>query len=95
MALRGAEGSGFKRVGKDLYVIEDQELNFKELLAAPLPKPQPEAALSAHWLAIEGVQPECPQNPPSGFGECCKEVLLVFIRVCRRIGAKEGQEEPL
>ena len=43
--------------------MEDQEVDFDELLRSPLPKmPQPKC-FGSHWLAIEGVQPLLPQNP--------------------------------
>ncbi|CAN1221359.1 Transcription initiation factor TFIID subunit 6 [Linum grandiflorum] len=35
-----------------------------EVLEAPLPKPPLQTSLTAHWLAIEGVQPVIPENPP-------------------------------
>ncbi|KAL6057925.1 histone H4-like TAF Taf6, SAGA complex subunit [Balamuthia mandrillaris] len=48
---------------KDLFFIEDKELSFNDILNAPLPECPLETALTAHWLAIEGVQPAIPQNP--------------------------------
>ena len=50
--------------GKDLYYVEDKELEFNEILTSPLPKCPRETMISAHWLAVEGVQPAIPQNPP-------------------------------
>ncbi|OAY68746.1 transcription initiation factor TFIID subunit 6-like [Ananas comosus] len=56
----------FKRaVGhKDLYYIDDREVDFKEIIEAPLPKAPLDTAVVAHWLAIEGVQPAIPENAP-------------------------------
>ncbi|XP_051228273.1 transcription initiation factor TFIID subunit 6 isoform X1 [Lolium perenne] len=56
----------FKRaVGhKDLFYIDDREVDFKEIIKAPLPKAPLDTAVVAHWLAIEGVQPAIPENPP-------------------------------
>ncbi|KAM3405783.1 hypothetical protein ACQJBY_000042 [Aegilops geniculata] len=56
----------FKRaVGhKDLFYIDDREVDFKEIIQAPLPKAPLDTAVVAHWLAIEGVQPAIPENPP-------------------------------
>lgn len=56
----------FKRaVGhKDLFYLEDREVDFKEIIEAPLPKAPLDTAVVAHWLAIEGVQPAIPENPP-------------------------------
>ena len=48
-------------------VVEDKELEFDEILSAPLPKAPLEVSFRAHWLAIEGVQPLIPENPlPEG-----------------------------
>ncbi|KJE92714.1 transcription initiation factor TFIID complex 60 kDa subunit [Capsaspora owczarzaki ATCC 30864] len=48
--------------------FEDEEVDLAALVAAPLPKVAPPVSYAAHWLAIEGVQPAIPQNPPM-FGE--------------------------
>jgi len=53
----------FIRAGKDLFYVEDRELEFKEVIDVPLPKTPRDTTLAAHWLAIEGVQPQIPQNP--------------------------------
>lgn len=53
-----------KAVGtKDLFFIDDREIDFTEIIASPLPEAPRESSLSAHWLAVEGVQPAIPQNP--------------------------------
>ncbi|URE18076.1 transcription initiation factor TFIID subunit [Musa troglodytarum] len=54
----------FKRaVGhKDLFYIDDRDVDFKEVIDAPLPKAPLDTAVVAHWLAIEGVQPAIPEN---------------------------------
>ncbi|KAL0399168.1 UNVERIFIED_CONTAM: Transcription initiation factor TFIID subunit [Sesamum radiatum] len=56
----------FKRAAghKDLFYVEDKDVEFKEVIEAPLPKAPLETAVVAHWLAIEGVQPAIPENPP-------------------------------
>ncbi|TVU29721.1 hypothetical protein EJB05_21303 [Eragrostis curvula] len=56
----------FKRaVGhKDLFYLDDREVDFKEIMEAPLPKAPLDTAVVAHWLAIEGIQPAIPENPP-------------------------------
>ncbi|XP_064961645.1 transcription initiation factor TFIID subunit 6-like [Musa acuminata AAA Group] len=56
----------FKRaVGhKDLFYIDDRDVDFKEVIDAPLPKAPLDTAVVAHWLAIEGVQPAIPENSP-------------------------------
>lgn len=55
----------FRRVaGTDLFYVDDKEYDFKEIINAPLPKCPRDITFTAHWLAIEGVQPAIPQNPP-------------------------------
>ncbi|KAH7387594.1 hypothetical protein KP509_16G031600 [Ceratopteris richardii] len=56
----------FKRaVGQsDLFYVDDAEIDFKELMDAPLPKAPLDTAVVIHWLAIEGVQPAIPENVP-------------------------------
>lgn len=46
-----------------LFYVPTDELDVETILQEPLPKaPQP-MCLTSHWLAIEGVQPQIPQNP--------------------------------
>ncbi|CAG8534418.1 6629_t:CDS:10 [Ambispora leptoticha] len=47
----------------DLYYLEDDELDFESLIDAPLPKVPQDVTFTAHWLAVEGVQPLIPHNP--------------------------------
>ncbi|EFX02394.1 transcription initiation factor tfiid complex subunit [Grosmannia clavigera kw1407] len=49
--------------GQPLFYVEDEEVEFERLVNAPLPRVPRDASLTAHWLAIEGVQPAIPQNP--------------------------------
>ncbi|KAG8529745.1 uncharacterized protein KY384_005226 [Bacidia gigantensis] len=49
--------------GQPLYYVEDEEMEFEKLINAPLPKVPREITFTAHWLAVEGVQPSIPQNP--------------------------------
>ncbi|KAG6028723.1 hypothetical protein E4U19_001349 [Claviceps sp. Clav32 group G5] len=49
--------------GQPLFYIEDEEVDFEKLINAPLPKVPRDMTFTAHWLAIEGVQPSIPQNP--------------------------------
>jgi transcription initiation factor TFIID subunit 6 len=51
--------------GQPLYYVEDEEVDFEKLINAPLPKVPREMSFTAHWLAVEGVQPSIPQNPTS------------------------------
>lgn len=45
------------------YVDEEEEVDFDELINEPIPKVPREPTFTAHWLAIEGIQPAIPQNP--------------------------------
>merc|ERR1711939_1134823 len=51
--------------GQPLFYVEDEEVDFEKLINAPLPKVPREVSFTAHWLAVEGVQPSIPQNPTS------------------------------
>ena len=46
-----------------VFYLEDPELNLADLLAEPLPRMPIEPSFTTHWLAINGVQPDIPQNP--------------------------------
>ncbi|OLL24601.1 Transcription initiation factor TFIID subunit 6 [Neolecta irregularis DAH-3] len=46
-----------------IYYLDDDEIEFEKVINSPLPKVPREVAMTAHWLAIEGVQPSIPQNP--------------------------------
>ena len=46
-----------------VFYLEDPELNLADLLAEPLPPVPAEPSFTAHWLAVNGVQPAIPQNP--------------------------------
>lgn len=49
--------------GQTLYYIDDHEIEFEKLINQELPKVPRQTTFTAHWLAIEGVQPMVPQNP--------------------------------
>ncbi|KAF3919171.1 hypothetical protein ABW21_db0209732 [Orbilia brochopaga] len=49
--------------GQPLFYIEDEEVDFEKIINAPLPKVPREVTVTAHWSAIEGVQPLVPMNP--------------------------------
>ncbi|XWS75828.1 hypothetical protein CRYUN_Cryun01aG0125600 [Craigia yunnanensis] len=58
----------FKRaVGhRDLFYIDDKDVDLKDVIEAPLPKAPLDTGVVCHWLAIEGVQPAIPENAPVG-----------------------------
>ncbi|KAK4784614.1 hypothetical protein SAY86_018982 [Trapa natans] len=54
-----------KAIGhKDLFYLEDKDIDIKDVIDAPLPKAPLDIAVLCHWLAIEGVQPAVPENAP-------------------------------
>lgn len=49
--------------GQTLYYLDEAEFELEKLINQELPKVPRQATFTAHWLAIEGVQPTIPQNP--------------------------------
>lgn len=49
--------------GQTLYYVDDHEIEFEKLINQELPKVPRQTSYTAHWLAIEGVQPMISQNP--------------------------------
>ena len=45
--------------------MEEKELDLTALTSAPVPKIPLGVSLRAHWLAVDGVQPAIPENPPA------------------------------
>uniref|UniRef100_A0A182LZB0 Transcription initiation factor TFIID subunit 6 n=1 Tax=Anopheles culicifacies TaxID=139723 RepID=A0A182LZB0_9DIPT len=50
--------------GRELHFIEEKEVDLTEVVQGQSPKIPLEPSLRAHWLAVEGVQPTVPENPP-------------------------------
>lgn len=46
-----------------LWVVPQEEIGLEDVLMEPLPKAPAPVTLTGHWLAIEGVQPQIPENP--------------------------------
>lgn len=53
----------FGAAGQTLYYLDEAEFEFEKLINQELPRVPRQATFTAHWLAIEGVQPTVPQNP--------------------------------
>ncbi|KAI5180631.1 transcription initiation factor TFIID subunit 6 [Nematocida sp. AWRm80] len=49
--------------GSSIYYVPDEEIDLESVLNSPLPKIPHKPVVSKHWLAIEGAQPQIPQNP--------------------------------
>ncbi|GAB0495363.1 hypothetical protein MMPV_006663 [Pyropia vietnamensis] len=56
----------FRRVDAHLFVVPDAMVDVREAIRAPLPRVPLAPSLTAHWLALDGVQPSVPENPPRG-----------------------------
>lgn len=50
--------------GREIYFQEDSEVDLDEVMMQPLPKIPYEVAIKSHWLAVDGLQPAIPENPP-------------------------------
>lgn len=46
-----------------IWVPDEDEIDLTKVLQTPLPPIPPDVSYSAHWLAVEGVQPAIPENP--------------------------------
>ena len=49
--------------GQTVYYLDDEEVDFEKLINEPLPEVPRLPTFTAHWLAVEGIQPTIPQNP--------------------------------
>jgi len=56
----------FKRAGTEsIFFTEDKELSLEDIVTqTKLPALPLQPTYTVHWLAVEGVQPDIPQNPP-------------------------------
>ena len=50
--------------GKEIFYLDDKEMDLMEFVTSPLPKVPLEPSIHAHWLAVDGIQPVVPENPP-------------------------------
>ncbi|KAI0293657.1 transcription initiation factor TFIID complex subunit [Multifurca ochricompacta] len=48
-----------------VYFVEDEEIDFERVLREEKLVLPPSVRWTAHWLAVEGVQPLIPENPPA------------------------------
>ncbi|KAF8068263.1 TAF6 [Scenedesmus sp. PABB004] len=62
----GRDPAKFSRVAThpELMYVRDPEMSYHELIEAPLPRLPREPGVTAHWLAVNGVQPDLPENTP-------------------------------
>lgn len=83
-AFRQADATG------DLFFIEDHVVNFDEVLNADLPPVPLDPYFSAHWLAVDGVQPRIAENPTENYG---KEVAAKKTSVIKA-STSDAQAKP-
>jgi transcription initiation factor TFIID subunit 6 len=50
--------------GKEIFYVDDKEMDLMDFVTTPLPKVPLEPSIHAHWLAVDGIQPVVPENPP-------------------------------
>ncbi|CAG8507264.1 4231_t:CDS:2 [Racocetra fulgida] len=58
---------------QELLFMDDDEYEFENLITSPMPKLPAEVTYTAHWLAVEGVQPAIPHNPPPPIEESSRK----------------------
>uniref|UniRef100_A0A1B6D682 Transcription initiation factor TFIID subunit 6 n=1 Tax=Clastoptera arizonana TaxID=38151 RepID=A0A1B6D682_9HEMI len=50
--------------GRELHFVEEKEFELSDIINGAAVKIPLETTIRAHWLAIDGVQPTIPENPP-------------------------------
>jgi transcription initiation factor TFIID subunit 6 len=71
----------------DFFTQASKEIELKDILAMKLPRPPIAVNVVPHWLAVDGVQPLIPENPPPGPGENLRPDLEADIDVDERARA--------
>ncbi|XP_066910948.1 transcription initiation factor TFIID subunit 6-like [Clytia hemisphaerica] len=93
--------------GREIYFQEDVDIDLEDLMSQSLPKAPLEITLKSHWLAIDGIQPSIPENPPpikkemqlnevvSPFSKSrhIKEVGVDKVGSLNKNSTKEGKKE--
>ena len=77
--------------GRDVHFSEDKELDLNDLIMAPLPKIPLGVSLRAHWLAIDGVMPAIPENPPALSKEQLKKESADPLSKLKKSDAKDNK----
>ncbi|XP_062521966.1 transcription initiation factor TFIID subunit 6-like [Corticium candelabrum] len=50
--------------GREVHFLDDHEVELSDIISTPLPKLPIDVTVKAHWLAVDGIQPAIPENPP-------------------------------
>ena len=62
-AVAADSGASFEKAAPGLFYRPDAIVNLKDVISTPLPPLPVDISFTAHWLAVDGVQPATPQNP--------------------------------
>ncbi|KAJ2758267.1 histone H4-like TAF Taf6, SAGA complex subunit, partial [Coemansia nantahalensis] len=73
---------------EDVFYVDDEQIDLDTLLEEPLPSVPLEVVYTAHWLAIEGVQPQIQQNPAPGDEDSGEPAAKRAARVQRSDGVE-------
>lgn len=74
-SLSAVPSSSSTNPAQNLYFVDDAEIDLEELVNKALPPVPLEVTFTAHWLAVEGVQPRIVQNPTPATGDTTHKVL--------------------
>ncbi|KAI0754792.1 TAF-domain-containing protein [Daedaleopsis nitida] len=75
-----------------VYFVEDEEIEFDRVLREEKITMPKGVSWTAHWLAVEGVQPLIPENPPAAPKDADTEGKQATASV---ISGKQTQQQPL
>lgn len=78
--------------GRELHFLEDKELDLSELVNQQMPKVPMAPSLRAHWLAIDGVQPSIPENPPPASKD---QMLMESTNPLSKLNKKDAMDNKL
>lgn len=46
----------------NIYIVPREEVDLEAFVKAPLPRALPPLTMTSHWLAVEGISPDIPEN---------------------------------
>ncbi|KAJ3288178.1 hypothetical protein HDU79_005033 [Rhizoclosmatium sp. JEL0117] len=79
-----------------IYYLDDQEIDLDQIINAPLPPVPLDVVFTAHWLAIEGVQPAIVQNPtPADIRSASSDTTQTISKTITEQSQASGVNVPL
>ena len=75
-----------------MHFLEDKELDLTELVNQQMPKVPMAPSLRAHWMAIDGVQPSIPENPPPASKD---QMLMESTNPLSKLNKKDAMDNKL